>query len=242
MAHFKSLRILTLTSLCVFGMAGADAYGAVEEDFNPAESYATSPWFAPMSETQRMDDVGFIKGMKTHHAGALTMSSEYLADPDAKNARLKQLARGIIRNQTFEIKVMDRVGEYVAAPVEGGDGMRRVADTDLAQNIKFYHSPMPGPLDRLYGDQGVSVRDVEFAKAMVVHHQAALDMAQDFLDSESDNGYLQRLCLDILVDQSQEIDFMNSIVALYDGDADAIKIDSSMVHGMGAMQEHHTGH
>ena len=53
---------------------------------------------------EQQADMGFINGMRPHHAGALSMSKEYLADKNSSNIKLKALAGGIIKNQTFEIE------------------------------------------------------------------------------------------------------------------------------------------
>jgi uncharacterized protein (DUF305 family) len=88
----------------------------------------------------------------------------------------------------------------------------------------------------------VTERDVQFAKAMTIHHQGALDMARTYnADPHARNGFLRLLNVDILTDQSQEIALMRSVVAAYPGDADAVPVPASMVHGMEDMG-HGGGH
>lgn len=219
------------------------AHAVIEETYTHHEDRVTTPWYAVTDSEKRAADLHFIEGMRPHHAGALTMSEAYLADPDAQNARLKQLAKGIIHNQTFEIAVMDMIEGHQKANQEAdAQGFQQVAERDMVQKLVFWRAPMPGPLDRFYGDQGVSARDVQFAKAMIIHHEGALVMAQDYLDEPHSNGYLARLCLDILVDQAQEISYMRSIIDEYPGDADAVKISASMIHGMEGMAHMMPGH
>jgi len=215
------------------------APAAIEPGFTSGPKL-TTPWYGRVTEGKRQSDLAFIAGMRPHHAGALTMSQDYLSDPEAKNARLMQLARGIIENQTFEIGMLDQVEHYMSAPVSNPRGdYRQIADRNLAQKQRFYRAPAPGPLDNLAGAKDVSPRDVQFSKAMIIHHQAALDMAHDYLnDPNGGNGYLELMCLDILVDQSQEIALMQSIIAQYPGNPDDVKIDSSMIHGMDGMAHH----
>ncbi len=77
---------------------------------------------------------------------------------------------------------------------------------------------------------------VRFAKAMIIHHEGALDMANAYLaDPDANNGYLKLMSLDILRDQRMEIDLMKSIIGKYAGNPDDVKIDPSMVHGMDHM-------
>jgi uncharacterized protein (DUF305 family) len=73
---------------------------------------------------------------------------------------------------------------------------------------------------------------VKFAKEMMIHHQAALDMAREYnADPQATNLILKRLNLDIIVDQSYEIGFLQQIVDRFPGDPDAVGIDD-MIPGM----------
>jgi uncharacterized protein (DUF305 family) len=228
-----SVKSLLLSGV-VLGMLAAPAFAGVEETYNPDKPYAVTPWYGKAGAA----DLDFIAGMRPHHAGALTMSEEYLKDPQAENAGLKQLARGIIHNQTFEIGVLDNAESHIGQLADDGTG--QIAANGQVQKEKFFRAPMPGPLDIFAGPTTVSARDVQFAKAMVIHHQAAVDMCGDYLENpEAHSGYLQQMCLDIIRDQKQEIGYMNGVVARYAGDPDAVKIDASMIHGMEGMK--HTG-
>src|SRR5690606_13221020 len=86
----------------------------------------------------------------------------------------------------------------------------------------------------MFGDPGpITERDVLFAKAMIIHHAGALDMAQAYNDDPvGQNTFLEMLNLDIVTDQAQEIALMQAVVDRYPGDAEAIVVDPSMVHGM----------
>lgn len=228
-------------------LAAAPALAAVEPDYDPSKPAVTNPWYAAQGAAERQADLDFIKGMRPHHAGALTMSDEYLKDKGAANTQLLQLAKGIIHNQEFEIGMLDRVSELVGKPVDDAKGReyRQVAEQGLAQKRRFVRAPMPGPL--FAGNREVSRRDVQFAKAMIVHHRGALDMAKEYLaNPAAANRYLRLLCVDILTDQKQEIDFMNAVISRYPGNPDEVKIDPSMIHGMEGMDHggngaHHDG-
>ena len=224
----------------LFILSISPAMAALEESYDSGEPLAVTAWYERAGAEARVADQEFIDGMRPHHAGALTMSAEYLQDSGAINATLMQLARGIIHNQTFEIGMLDTVEGYLRD--EFDQAYQQVAARDLAQRQQFYRAPMPGPLDALAGSRDISKRDVQFAKAMIVHHQAALDMAHDYLHNPAArNGYLELMCIDILLDQRQEIALMQSIIDRYPGDANAITIDSTMVHGMDHMA-HGMGH
>lgn len=230
-----SVSRLLFVSVAVLGFA-APAFAGVEETYSPGPS-VTTPWYAPMSEAQRAADLDFITGMRPHHAGALSMSEEYLSGDEPKNALLAALARGIIHNQKFEIGMMDHVEKLVRAADANSGTMQRLADLDLVQQKKFYRAAVPGPLDGWGKNTDVSKRDVIFAKAMIVHHAGALMMAEQYLASDSDNGYLRQMCLDILKDQSNEISFMKGLLRKYPGNADDVKITPDMIDGMDHMMK-----
>lgn len=232
-------KFLMISVLCM--SFAAPVFAAVETTYTHEEDRVSIPWYVANNAEGKAADLGFIKDMSPHHKGALSMSKEYLADPKAQNVRLQQLAKGIIHNQTFEITVMDMIKNHQNDAKADGS-MELVAEKEMAQKLVFWRAPMPGPLDRYYGDQGVSARDVQFAKVMIIHHEGALVMAQDYINGPANNGYLRRLCLDILVDQSQEIAYMHSIVDEYPGNPDDVKIDASMIHGMEGMEHMMPGH
>lgn len=79
-------------------------------------------------------------------------------------------------------------------------------------------------------------RDVQFAKAMTIHHQGAFDMARAYqADRNGRNTFLGLLNVDLVTDQTQEIALMRRVVADYAGDADAVQVPASMVHVMEGM-------
>ena len=232
MNHYLRMTLLTAFLL---PLSAGPTFAAVEENFDPSKPMVTTPWFSSVGIEEKQADLGFITGMRPHHAGALTMSQEYLASADASNPTLKQLARGIIRNQEFEISMLDNIENLLnrISPAEGQKLWAQVATKGLAQKARFTRSPMPAV--HISGGE-ISAEDVRFSKAMIIHHQGALDMANEYLaNPAAQNGYLRLMCQDILLDQSQEIALMQSVVDSYKGDAEAIKIDPSMVHGM----DHH---
>lgn len=216
----------------------------IEPGYNADKDFGATLWYAPADKAAKQADIDFIIGMRPHHAGALTMSADYLGDKNASHGTLMQLARGIAHNQEFEIKMLDIIENFRTTDNEKLPvfmGMRPAALHDLGQKLRFTRAPMP-----LTTDAGkVSERDVQFAKAMIIHHQGALDMALDYLNNpHAKNGYLRHMCLDILMDQKQEIDFMQRVINNYDGNPDDVKIDESMIHGMEGMSHggHHDSH
>lgn len=232
-----SLYILTL--LIAFSSFGPAAASVVEPDYDPAKPPVLTPWFGHVGAAERQADLDFISGMRPHHAGALTMSQDYLKNSEASDPRLKSLAKGIIHNQEFELGMLNMVEFHMKpeAPHHGTE-WRKIATKGLAQKQRFIRTPLP----TLWGAGIVSASDVQFAKAMIVHHEGALSMCNDYLGNETaSNKYLRLMCVDVLRDQKLDINFMNAVIADYPGNPDEVKIDASMIHGMEGM-DHGGGH
>lgn len=221
------------------------AHAAVEGGFEPGSMQWQSVWYGPATPAARKADLDYVAGMRPHHAGALTMSQEYLADPQAGSPLLKQLACAIIANQTFEVGLLDEVARNLQQPpiALGALRLQPMASEGLGQATRFWHVPMPTALGYAVGP--VSERDVRFAKAMTVHHQGALDMARAYhANPQARNGFLGLFNVDVRTDQAAEIALMAYVVRNYPGDADAVKVDPSEIHGMEGMMHgaHGGGH
>lgn len=233
-----TVRFFILTILSFFLTLPVYAESLIEPDYDGHSPKVTTPWYENYNEANYNVDQNFITGMRPHHAGALTMSRDYLASPEKSSARLQALSRGIIANQTFEIGMLNRVEELInAAPLKThGAGYYQVAEQGLAMKQRFMRSPAPVIFNE---SKTTSAEDVRFAKAMIVHHEGALMMCDNYLDNpDTNNGYVERMCLDVLRDQAQEIALMHAIINDYPGNSDAIRIDPSMIHGMDDMMHH----
>ena len=192
-------------------------------------------------------DLEYAAGMRQHHQGAVTMSQAYLEDPQGTNPVLRKMARGIIHNQRFEIALLDVVQRHAAAEPETvlDLGFARVVrrstgEDGLEHEWGVLKREPPSALD-LAGAPASSERDVKFAKEMMIHHQAAVDMAQEYnANPQATNLVLKRLNLDIVVDQSYEIGFLQQIVDRFPGDPDTVEI-SDQIPGMEGM-DHGGGH
>jgi uncharacterized protein (DUF305 family) len=203
----------------------------------------------PLDPVMIRADLDYAAQMQQHHEGAVTMSRDYLADPHGANPILRKMARGIIANQRFEIAMLDVVRRHAAIEPE------TVLDLGFARIVR-----RPAGVDGLEHEWGVlkreppgfvdlalapglqsSERDVKFAKEMMIHHQGAVDMAERYnADPQARNLILKRLNLDIIVDQSYEIGFLQQIVDRFPGDPDTVEI-ADQVLGMEGM-DHGGGH
>ncbi len=73
------------------------------------------------AERAAQTDLKFSQSMMRHHQGAIDMARLYLGDPRGTNPILGRLSRGIIKNQQFEIGVLDVVSKQVS------EGPREIA-------------------------------------------------------------------------------------------------------------------
>jgi uncharacterized protein (DUF305 family) len=230
-------------ALLAAAAAAPAARAAIEDSYSPGEPPVSTTWFGPVSAEARRTDLEYVAGMRPHHAGALSMSREYLADPGRSSPLLQALARAIIANQTFEIGVLDEVARNLDRPpvrLPLGAALQPQATEGLAGAQRFFKEPIPGPLAHAVGP--VSERDVQFAKAMIAHHEAAVEMARGYLAArDARNGYLGLMNVDIVTDQAQEIALMRRAIAAFPGAPDAVRVDPSMIHGMEGMR-HGGGH
>ena len=219
------------------------AHATILDGLAPGAAPVETTWYIAATEAGLAADRGFATGMRAHHAGALSMSADYLADPAASSPMLRRLAGAIIANQSFEIGVLDRIAQDLSAPalvLPGGLRLQAAGTEGMDRTARFFRAPPPGLLDQL---GPVTVRDVQFAKAMEIHHQGALDMVRDWrAEPASRNGFLSQMGVDIVADQGFEIALLRRAVAAFPGDASAIRIDPSMVHGMEGMRHSASSH
>jgi uncharacterized protein (DUF305 family) len=231
------LRLSLLAATAGFALA-APARAAIEENYASGEPPITTTWFAPVSGAAQRADRDYVAGMRPHHAGALSMSREYLVDPGRSSPLLQALSRAIVANQTFEIGVLDEVGRNLARPpvrLPFGLKLQPVATEGLTGAQRFFKEPIPS--EATYSVGPVSERDVRFAKAMILHHEGAVEMARAYhANRDARNGFLGLMNVDITTDQTQEIALMRRVIAAYPGDAASVRVDPSMVHGMEGMR------
>ena len=242
-------RLPILAALAFLAAAPAAQAEGIDptHDYGPGYAPVTSTWFRRADPAARDADRRYIQGMRPHHAGALSMAEDYLRDPDARSPVLRRLAGAIIANQRYEIALLDEVARQIEAPpsvLALGPvrlALQPIATEDLGQAWQFQRVPIPGPGDVAAGPPP-NATDVRFAKAMSIHHQAALDMVRSYsADPAANNGFLGWLNVGIATDQSQEIALMRAAVRRFPGDPDAVRVDPSMIHGMEGMQHEGQG-
>jgi uncharacterized protein (DUF305 family) len=177
-------------------------------------------------------DLEYTKMMAQHHEGALTMSKDYLGDPRGSSPIARELAHAIIANQRFEIGVLDRIRQSTQSPPQAilDLGFVRVVGretgVDGVEHLeRFVRRLPPGPLDfALTAGGEASEFDVAFAKGMILHHQAAVDMARAYnADPLAQNPVIRPMNLDIIVDQNYEIGVLERLIDRFPGDPEAVE-------------------
>lgn len=125
-ARRSAPRTATFVLLAALAAAPAAAEQATDpvRDYAPEHAPVPTTWFdvlalppgADAAEAARAAveaDRRYIADMRPHHAGALSMAREYLADPNASSPVLKRLARAIIPSQAYEIALLDDVARRI---------------------------------------------------------------------------------------------------------------------------------
>lgn len=216
----------------------------VIEEANAERGSFIQTVFVAVSEAAQQADREYVAGMRPHHAGALTMSQAYLNDPGRSSPLLQQLSRAIAANQAFEIAVLDDVIRNLDLPpaqMPFGVRLQPVATIGLGDVLRFVKTPIPSRITWSIGP--VSEADVRFAKAMIIHHEGAVQMARAYhANPNARNPFLHRMNVQVITDQTQEIALLQAIIAAFPGDASRIEVDPSMIHGMEGMDHGAHGH
>jgi uncharacterized protein (DUF305 family) len=177
-------------------------------------------------------DLEYAEMMARHHEGALTMSEGYLADPRGANPIVRKLARAIIANQRFEMGVLDQVRQSAEAEPQtvldlGFARMvaRKTGIDGLEHLERFLARRPPGFLDFALTPGGAASEfDVAFAKGMILHHQAAVDMARAYnADPSGRNLVIRQMNLEVIVDQAYEIGVLEGVIERFPADPETVE-------------------
>lgn len=139
-------------------------------------------------------DTAFAKGMIPHHIGAVEMAKVQLEF--GKDETMRKLAQAIIDGQQSEIDLMN-------AWLAGKDTTTQNPQAPHAKAYaagKAQHEAMMAAINE-------PNPDVAFAKAMIPHHQGAIEMAKVQLQFGKDEK-MKKLAQDIIKAQEPEIKLM----------------------------------
>ncbi len=144
-----------------------------------------------------MADVMFVQMMIPHHEGAIEMSDLLLAKSGV-DAEVVELAEQIKTAQGPEIEQMEAWLDDWGMPQMGGmdhGGMDGMTEDDLEA------------LGDATGPEAASL----FLEQMIVHHEGAIEMAEEVLDDGAHPG-VRELAENIIASQAAEIEQMRSML------------------------------
>lgn len=198
---------LTVVAVAALGLLLAGCGGSHDmDDMGMATPSGTSGASAA--------DAMFAQMMIPHHEQAVEMST--LAETRASSPQIKELAAEIKAAQQPEIDQMTAWLEEWGMPVmsgmdamgeHGGHGMSGMLTDDQMAELEAASGP---EFDRL------------FAEFMILHHEGAIDMAEDVADSKDPR--VATLAAAIITTQAEEI---AQLQAFLDGAGTAVEGDAS---------------
>ena len=161
-------------------------------------------------------DTAFAKGMLGHHRGAVDMAKIELKY--GTDEAMRQLAQDLITAQQAEIDVLNK---WLASHPDAA----KPKPNTVAMQQAYAKS-----MENMHGEMtlGVSdpVPDMAFARGMLPHHIAAVDMAKVQLEYGTDEE-MRQLAQDIIDTQQTEIDMMKNWIAALEA-ASSNEDDSSV--------------
>jgi len=157
---------------------------------------ATASSHASTLKNLDMNEIMFAQGMIPHHQQAIDMSN--MALKNGASAEVKKLAKGIISAQQKEMSQL----KYWLTATKSSMTM----DHDMGMNGMLSKGDLVA-LKKLKG----SKFDTAFLKAMIAHHEGALEMVA-LLDG-TENTEAKKIATDITKGQSAEITLMKKLLA-----------------------------
>jgi len=161
-------------------------------------------------------DTAFAKGMLGHHRGAVEMAKIELKY--GTDEAMRQLAQDVITAQQAEIDVLNK---WLASHPDAAKPKPNTVEMQqaYAKSMENMHGEMTlGVAD--------PVPDMAFARGMLPHHIAAVDMAKVQLEYGTDEE-MRQLAQDVIDNQQTEIDVMKNWIAALEA-ASSNEDDSSV--------------
>ncbi len=143
-----------------------------------------------------MNEIMFAQGMMPHHQQAIEMSN--MALKNGASSEVKKLAKGIIASQGKEISQL----KYWLTATKSSMTMGH----DMGMGGMLTKNDLIA-LKKLKG----SKFDAAFLKAMIAHHEGALEMV--LMLDRTKNSEAKKIAMDIRAGQSDEIILMKKLLA-----------------------------
>jgi uncharacterized protein (DUF305 family) len=152
-------------------------------------------------------DRAFAREMVPHHQMATEMAE--MAKTDGEHAKIRRLARTIIKAQSAEIRTLKRIAENLGVtpaemPTDGEMSEQTMRDLETL-GLTEEQSGMTMDMSEL---EGAEPFDRMFIDMMIAHHRGAIRMARAELD-EGEHRRLRGIARAIVRDQKKEIRTMN---------------------------------
>ncbi|MBF7072085.1 DUF305 domain-containing protein [Glaciecola sp. MH2013] len=154
-------------------------------------------------------DVAFMQHMIPHHAQAVEMG--VLVSERTNNPEIIEIAGRIEKSQADEIKFMQDWLSQRGQPLESMH-FKHMDPSEMGMAT-------PAQMQALAAAKGVDF-DRLFLQLMIPHHEGAVDMVDDLLDTTGAayDPILFNFINDIVADQNAEIDQMNAMLAVLSND------------------------
>lgn len=167
-------------------------------------------------------DTAFAKGMLGHHRGAVEMAKVQLKY--GTDEAMRQLAQDVITAQQAEIDVLNK---WLASHPDAA----KPKPNTVAMQQAYAKS-----MENMHGEMTLGVADpvpdMAFARGMLPHHIAAVDMAKVQLEYGTDEE-MRQLAQDIIDTQQTEIDVMKNWIAALEAassNEDDSSVDENIEH------------
>jgi len=167
-------------------------------------------------------DTAFAKGMLGHHRGAVEMAKIELKY--GTDEAMRQLAQDVITAQQAEIDVLNK---WLASHPDAA----KPKPNTVAMQQAYAKS-----MENMHGEMTLGVADpvpdMAFARGMLPHHIAAVDMAKVQLTYGTDEE-MRQLAQDVIDTQQTEIDVMRNWIAALEAassNEDDSSVDENIEH------------
>ncbi|MGE6244755.1 CopM family metallochaperone [Psychrobacter proteolyticus] len=165
-------------------------------------------------------DTAFAKSMLGHHRGAVEMAKIELKY--GTDEAMRQLAQDVITAQQAEIDVLNK---WLASHPDAA----KPKPNTVAMQQAYAKS-----MENMHGEMTLGVADpvpdMAFARGMLPHHIAAVDMAKVQLEYGTDEE-MRQLAQDVIDTQQTEIDVMRNWIAALEAasnDEDGSSVDENI--------------
>jgi uncharacterized protein (DUF305 family) len=197
-----------LASAALVACSGPDEEGTAGDDgTSTTVEREGSTTTAALPDGVNRIDVAFAQGMIPHHAQAVEMSE--LAATNGASPEVQALASQIIAAQQPEIDQMTAWLEAWGQPVPDSS-LSMEEQMEAAGGMMMSGMVSSSDMDRLREAQGAEF-DRLFLEFMILHHEGAIQMADQELDGGQDPQVTQ-LAQQIKDAQAPEIERMNELL------------------------------